>query len=367
VTPVLQVSGLAVAFGAVQVLVDVALEVPEGSFTAVLGSSGSGKTTLLRCIAGFERPRAGTIEVAGRVVDGPGVHVVPERRRLGYVPQEGALFPHLTVAGNVGFGLRSRSGRRVRVAELLELVGLAGYERRLPHELSGGQQQRVALARALAREPALVLLDEPFSSLDAALRLSVRSDIAGVLRESGSTVVLVTHDQQEAMSLADHVAVLRGGHIAQVGTPRDLYLRPVDPEMAAFVGEANLVSATVRGTEATTALGTMTAGPGRPEGRAVVLIRPEQISVDLDPRSGMPGEVVEQSYLGHDSMLTVRPLTDCGSDRLRVRVTGSADFPVGSRVGLSASGWAPVWSASDLVSEGGLEPPRPNTGTSTSS
>ena len=347
-SPVLRVSGLAVAFGATRVLTDVALEVPEGSFTAVLGASGSGKTTLLRCVAGFERPAAGTIEVAGRVVDGPGRHVVPEKRRLGYVPQEGALFPHLTVAGNVGFGLRARAGRAARVAELLELVGLVGYDRRYPHELSGGQQQRVALARALALDPALVLLDEPFSSLDAALRLSVRSDIARVLRESGSTVVLVTHDQQEAMSLADHVAVLRAGCIAQVGTPRDLYLRPVDPEMAAFVGEANLVTATVRGSEAVTALGTLQTGGGK-EGHGVVLVRPEQISVtgeggETATTGGLLAEVVEQAYLGHDSMLTVRPLADCGAVRLRVRVSGSADHPAGSRVRLSASGWAPAWS-----------------------
>jgi iron(III) transport system ATP-binding protein len=348
--PVLRVTGLAVSFGAVQVLSDVDLEVPEGSFTAVLGSSGSGKTTLLRCVGGFERPGAGTIEVAGRTVDGPGRHVAPERRRLGYVPQEGALFPHLTVAGNVGFGLRSRAGRRPRVAELLELVGLAGYDRRFPHELSGGQQQRVALARALALKPALVLLDEPFSSLDAALRLSVRSDIARVLRESGSTVVLVTHDQQEAMSLADRVAVLREGRIAQVGTPRELYLRPVDAEMASFVGEANLVAATVSGSEATTALGVLTTGPHPQDGRAVVLVRPEQISVVADAAGAagaLSAVVVEQSYLGHDSMLTVRPLADCGSDRLRVRVTGPADFPVGSRVRLTASGAAPTWPAPD--------------------
>jgi iron(III) transport system ATP-binding protein len=346
--PVLRVAGLAVSFGAVRVLTDVALEVPEGSFTAVLGASGSGKTTLLRCVAGFERPGSGTIEVAERTVDGPGRHLAPERRRLGYVPQEGALFPHLTVAGNVGFALRVRSRRRARVSELLELVGLSGFDRRYPHELSGGQQQRVALARALALEPALVLLDEPFSSLDAALRLSVRSDITRVLRESGSTVVLVTHDQQEAMSLADQVAVLREGHIAQVGTPRDLYLRPVDPDMAAFVGEANLVNATLRGAEATTALGVMRTS-GDLGGRAVLLVRPEQISIVTDAQdaptgSGLPAEVVDQAYLGHDSMLTVRPLADCGSERLRVRVVGAADYPVGSRVRLSASGWAPGWS-----------------------
>jgi len=347
-TPVLAVSGLAVAFGSVQVLSDVALEVAEGSFTAVLGSSGSGKTTLLRCVAGFERPSAGVIEVAGRTVEGPGRHVAPERRRLGYVPQEGALFPHLTAAGNVGFGLRRKSGRSARVTELLDLVGLAGFDHRYPHELSGGQQQRVALARALALEPALVLLDEPFASLDAALRLSVRSDIARVLRDAGATVVLVTHDQQEAMSLGDQVAVLRGGHIAQVGTPRDLYERPVDPQMAAFVGEANVVRATVRGSEASTALGVLRTGLDQ-DGPALVLIRPEQISVVADEReggddTGMPAQVLEQAYHGHDAMLTVRPLVDCGAEQIRVRVAGSADVSPGSRVRLSAAGWAAGWT-----------------------
>src|SRR5580700_11123776 len=208
----LAVSGLHKAFGPHPVLTGVELTVPAGSFTAILGPSGSGKTTLLRLLAGFERADAGTIAIGDRVVDGPGsTHVPPERRQIGYVPQEGALFPHLTVAANVGFGLPARQRRGARTEELLEAVGLAGMGSRYPHQLSGGQQQRVALARALAIRPGIVLLDEPFSSLDAGLRSSVRQDVARVLAEARTTAVLVTHDQDEALSMASRVAVLRDG------------------------------------------------------------------------------------------------------------------------------------------------------------
>ena len=211
------VSGIRKSFGTATVLDGVSLDVEAGSLTAILGASGSGKTTLLRLLAGFERGDGGTIELGGRIVDGPKAFVPPERRRIGYVPQEGALFPHLNVAGNVGFGLRAgKVGRGgaptdARVSELLELVGLAGFEKRLPHHLSGGERQRVALARALAAHPALVLLDEPFSSLDVELRTSMRREVVEVLRTSGATVILVTHDQDEALSIADRVAVLQRG------------------------------------------------------------------------------------------------------------------------------------------------------------
>ena len=337
--PVLRVDSLQVAYGSLPVLTDVGLDVAQGSFTAVLGASGSGKTTLLRAIAGFERPHAGSIELAGVMVDGPGRHVAPERRRLGYVPQEGALFPHLTVAGNVAFGLRRRARKASRIEELLGLVGLAGLARRYPHELSGGQQQRVALARALALEPTLVLLDEPFASLDAALRLSVRADIAKVLRDAGAAVVLVTHDQQEALSLADQVAVLRQGRIAQIGDPRVIYTHPVDADMAGFLGEANLVHASVHGADAVTALGVLETSP-LPDGDAMVLVRPEQIVVTVD---GMPATVLEQTYHGHDSMLIVAPLRDCGADTLRVRILGAASYATGSEVRLTASGSVHGW------------------------
>ena len=222
------VTGLGKAFGAHPVLAGLDLEVQAGSLTAILGPSGSGKTTLLRLLAGFERADAGTIGIGGVLVDGPGVHLPPERRRIGYVPQEGSLFPHLTVAANVGFGLPARRhGARQRragqVEALLETVGLAGFGRRYPHQLSGGQQQRVALARALAIEPAVVLLDEPFASLDAHLRASVRADVQEIFRRAGTTAVLVTHDQDEALSVADRVAALRDGRIAQCAPPDDLY------------------------------------------------------------------------------------------------------------------------------------------------
>src|ERR1700691_372873 len=205
------VTGLHKAFGTHPVLTGVDLEVPAGSLTAILGPSGSGKTTLLRLMAGFDRADAGTIKIGDVLVDSPGVHLPPARRRIGYVPQEGSLFPHLTVEANVGFGLAARERRGGKVASMLEAVGLGGLGKRYPHQLSGGQQQRVALARALAIEPALVLLDEPFSSLDAGLRSSVRSDVQDVLRAGGVTAVLVTHDQDKALSVADQVAVIRDG------------------------------------------------------------------------------------------------------------------------------------------------------------
>ena len=238
------VTGLHKAFGAHPVLTGVDLEVPAGSLTAILGPSGSGKTTLLRLMAGFERLDAGTIGIGDVLVDGPGVYVAPERRRIGYVPQEGNLFPHLTVAGNVGFGLTARErrgGKRVKVDAMLETVGLGGFGRRYPHQLSGGQQQRVALARALAIEPAVVLLDEPFASLDASLRAGLRADVQEIFHRAGTTAVLVTHDQDEALSTADWVAVLRDGKIAQCAPPDDLYRRPADAALASFVGDANLL------------------------------------------------------------------------------------------------------------------------------
>jgi len=232
------VTGLHKAFGAHPVLSGLDLEVRAGSLTAILGPSGSGKTTLLRLLAGFERADAGAISIGDGLVDGPGVDVPPERRRIGYVPQEGSLFPHLTVAANVGFGLSARERRGGRVASMLELVGLGGLGRRYPHQLSGGQQQRVALARALTIEPAVVLLDEPFASLDAHLRASVRADVQEIFRRAGTTAVLVTHDQDEALSTADRVAALRDGKIAQCAPPEDLYRRPADPSLARFAGDA---------------------------------------------------------------------------------------------------------------------------------
>ena len=357
-TAALAVEQITLAFGATPVLRGVDLTVPAESVTAVLGASGSGKTTLLRVMAGFERPQSGQVRLAGQVVTGPRVHVPPERRGIGYVPQEAALFPHLTVAGNVGFGLRRSQRSPARIAELLELVSLPGFGRRYPHELSGGQQQRVALARALAVRPSVVLLDEPFSSLDAALRLSVRADIMRVLRETGTPAVLVTHDQQEAISLADQLAVLRDGQVAQVGRPDAVYAEPADPELATFLGAANLLPADARGTVAETAFGPL-ALTAELKGDVLVLIRPEQISMiegHADGSGGLLGRVADLSYQGHETLVTVAPeraLGPAGPETILVRVPGPAGHPPGTPVTLSTSGPVAAWSRDQAASPGG--------------
>ena len=340
----LSAEGITLAFGGTPVLRGVDLTVPPRSVTAVLGASGSGKTTLLRVLVGFERPQAGQVRLAGRMVTGPRGHVPPERRRIGYVPQEAALFPHLTVAGNVAFGLHRNQRQPGRIAELLDLVSLPGLGHRYPHELSGGQQQRVALARALAVRPSVVLLDEPFSSLDAALRLSVRADIMGVLRETKTPAVLVTHDQQEAISLADQVAVLRDGRVAQAGPPQAVYAQPADPGLASFLGAANLVPATAHGPVADTAFGPLALATEL-RGEVLVLVRPEQISITPADGGGWTGRVVEQSYQGHETLVTVRPDRPGGPDTILVRTPGPGRHPPGSAVTLTAAGPVTAWLA----------------------
>ncbi|MFE0700957.1 ABC transporter ATP-binding protein [Streptomyces sp. NPDC058872] len=319
------------------------LSVPGGALAAVLGPSGCGKTTLLRVIAGFLKADSGTVAVAGRTLSGPGVHLPPERRRIGIVPQEGALFPHLSVARNIAFGLRGldRAAKRSRVGEMLDLVGLPGYGERMPHELSGGQQQRVALARALAPRPHLVLLDEPFSALDSGLRGVVRAEVRAVLRESGATGLLVTHDQQEALSTADLVAVLRDGRVAQCASPQQLYHRPVDPWLASFVGDAVLVPGTVEKDTATTVLGRVPLAT-TPEGlrEGVVLLRPEQLRLTGPEEADVEGVVTEVRFFGHDAMITVA--VD-GLDRpVDIRTSGPLRQEPGRRVGVRLTGQATV-------------------------
>ncbi|HVB90866.1 MAG TPA: ABC transporter ATP-binding protein [Acidimicrobiales bacterium] len=341
----LTITGVTKGFGGHRVLRGVDLTVAAGSFTAILGSSGSGKTTLLRIIAGFERPDAGEIRLGSVVVDDSAHRLVPcEKRQIGYVPQEGALFPHLSVARNVAFGLARQQGRRDRVHELLELVGLTGLHRRYPHQLSGGQQQRVALARALATDPEIVLLDEPFASLDAALRASVRADVLQVLNRAGTTSVLVTHDQDEALSMADRVAVLRHGVIAQLASPSDLYRHPHDAELAQFLGEANLVDGVVDGSTATTALGRLAvqAGVGTAMGEARVMVRPEQLRIGEAAPGGVSGTVQSYEDFGHDAVVRVRPDQE-SLPELVVRITGGVPLSPGSRVGLTVDGPVVVW------------------------
>jgi iron(III) transport system ATP-binding protein len=342
-----RIQGLSKSFGESRVLEDVSLDVPDGAVTAVLGVSGSGKTTLLRVLAGFERGDAGTVAIFGRIVEGPGVHVRAERRSVGYVAQEGSLFPHLTVRGNVAFGLPMRQRRSHRVDELLEMVGLGALARRYPHELSGGQQQRVALARSLATSPRLVLLDEPFASLDANLRAAVRSDVFRILRDAGTPALLVTHDQDEALSSADLVAVLRDGVIVQSDAPRDLYEHPVDPDVARFVGEANLVAGTVNGATVVTALGTVPLC--RPNdvdagGEVVVLVRPEQLALVGSPEAPS-GRVLATEFHGHDTTVRIAPEDHSLPAQLVARVPGSFDPGPSGRAGLAGAGRVVAWSA----------------------
>ena len=338
----LVLTGITKAYGPHPVLHGVDLTVENGSLTAILGASGSGKTTLLRVIAGFERADGGSVRLGDTVMDDGSEYVSPAGRRIGYVPQEGVLFPHLNVLGNVAFGLPRRDRHSARVRELLEMVGLDGLEDRFPDQLSGGQQQRVALARALAVSPAIILLDEPFAALDASLRASVRADVTRILSAAGTTAVLVTHDQDEALSMASHVAVLRDGRIVQHGTPSSLYRSPVDAGVAEFVGEANLIPGSVLASVATTALGALPVRGGAPDGPAVVLVRPEQVRFGSSTGSGVPGRVVGCQYFGHDAMLEVAwP----GSHPLLVRVTGGDVPSVGSDVCLAATGSVTAWPA----------------------
>ncbi|MEV4641184.1 ABC transporter ATP-binding protein [Actinoplanes sp. NPDC049548] len=333
----LTVQGLTKAYGTTQVLDGIDLHVPARTLTALLGPSGCGKSTLLRLIAGFTDPDAGTIRLGDQVAYADRRSVPPQRRRIGYVPQEGALFPHRDVAANITFGLsrpRRRSAHRLR--ELLDLVGLdADIAGRFPHELSGGQQQRVALARALAPEPELVLLDEPFSALDAGLREDTRLAVATALRAAGATAVLVTHDQAEALSLADQVGIMHDGRLAQIDSPVTVYRRPRDARIARFLGDAVLLPAEVADGAATCALGTLTVRSSGVTGRAEVLIRPEQLH--LHPAGGGPTATVQEiSYYGHDA--AVRLSLQPEGVPIIARLSGT-DLPEpGSTVQVSVSG-----------------------------
>ncbi|MBB3525215.1 MULTISPECIES: ABC transporter ATP-binding protein [Rhizobium] len=296
----LTIENISKRYGPVQALKDISLDVQAGSRTAVVGPSGSGKTTLLRIIAGFEQPDVGRVTLDGEVLaDGPAT-VPAHKRGIGIVSQDGALFPHLSVAENIGFGFeRGAADREKRIVELLDMVELdRGMLVRRPHQLSGGQQQRVALARALGRKPRLMLLDEPFSALDTGLRENMRKAVARVLQAAGITAVLVTHDQEEALTFADQVAVLREGRLIQAGSPQSLYLHPRDRETALFLGDAVLLPAIIRNGLADCALGRV-AVEGNRQGKAEIMLRPEQIRVvadEGDRRYG--GRVVEVEFGG---------------------------------------------------------------------
>jgi iron(III) transport system ATP-binding protein len=278
--------------GAAAAVAGVDMVVGEGEVLGLVGESGCGKSTLLRLIAGLEVPDSGSIRIAGRTVSGGGSWVPPERRGVGMVFQDFALFPHLRAVDNVAYGLTAlpRRQRRARSEELLELVGLDGYGARFPHQLSGGQQQRVALARALAPEPRLLLLDEPFSNLDSALKRGLREELADILRRTGITALLVVHDAEDVLSLADRVAVMRAGRIRQLETPDFLYREPHDEYVARFFGETNILHARPRGEGFETAIGfipcAMAAGRSGP---VRLCLRPEHFHLSMDPDDGASG------------------------------------------------------------------------------
>ncbi|EPO5349629.1 MULTISPECIES: ABC transporter ATP-binding protein [Klebsiella] len=303
----LELSSISKSFAGTRVLENLNLTVAAGSRTAIVGPSGSGKTTLLRILAGFETPDSGRIVMQGRTLFAQGTFIPAHLRGVGYVPQEGALFPHLNVADNIAWGLDgSRQEKYQQVAALMERVSL---DRQLanhwPHEISGGQQQRVALARALAQRPALMLLDEPFSALDTGLRAATRKATADLLAQAGVASILVTHDQNEALSFASQVAVMRQGRFAQVGTPYEVYSRPVDEETALFLGDALVLPAELRGGRARCAIGEISIDDPHAVGQGRVMLRPEQLVISPSPADGQPLTVRDVDFSGHLSTLTL--------------------------------------------------------------
>ncbi|MDQ3121402.1 MAG: ABC transporter ATP-binding protein [Actinomycetota bacterium] len=323
----IRLDGVSKHFDRVAAVDETSFCVERGEVVALLGPSGCGKTTLLRLVAGFERPDVGTVEVAGRTVSGRGSWVPPEKRRVGMVFQDYALFPHLTVAENVGFGLPRRA-RAGRVSELLAIVGLDTLDARYPHQLSGGQQQRVALARALAPAPELVLLDEPWSNVDPSLRESLRAEVTEIIRPLGITVVLVTHDREEAFSVADRIALMRNGKVVQEGTPEDLYFAPSSRWAAAFVGAGNVLTGRVAGGLVETPIGVFPANGASAALAADVLVRPELLELQPDPAGA--GEVVAREFRGHD--VFYRVLLD-GVELVSHRPSTEV-VPLGSRVSI---------------------------------
>ncbi|HVZ15358.1 MAG TPA: ABC transporter ATP-binding protein [Bauldia sp.] len=359
----LSVRAVSKSFGRTPAVDGVTFDLASGGRMAIVGPSGCGKTTLLRLIAGFERPDAGTIALDGRMLAGDASFVPAHRRGIGYLPQDGALFPHLTVEGNIGFGLTTAGDERARrIGALAELVSIdRAMLRRWPHELSGGQQQRVALARALALQPRLILLDEPFSALDANLRVATRKAVAGVLDAANITTILVTHDQAEALSFADQLAVMRDGRFVQEGKPADLFLRPTDAFTARFLGDAVILPAELDAGWAECVLGRVAIDEDRRRGTGRIMFRPEQLSLVAasaeakDPGCG--GRVESIEYTGHDCMVTVRigdrmegdPAAGdraagdrVGGDDLIVRCSSHELPALKARVRVTASGTAHV-------------------------
>ena len=309
----------------------------EGEIISILGPSGCGKTTILRLIAGFEVPDTGEVYLRDSRVAGNGTNVPPEKRGVAMVFQDYALFPHLSVSKNIGFGLRkmNASDRKRRVEEVLETIEMSGMGHRYPHQISGGQQQRVALGRALAPRPVVVLLDEPFSNLDAAMRGQMRREVQAILRREGATAILVTHDQQEALSFADRVAVLNLGRLEQIGTPEEIFRQPATSFVATFVGHASFIPGRVDGEEIDTEIGRLpyTGDPSLSE--ALVMIRPDAVKLTPDP-SGQ-GAVISREFHGSRNFYFVA--LDSGLT-IRSRQPTTVIYPPGTRVKVTHKKWA---------------------------
>ncbi len=344
----LELRGVSKAYGGVTAVDCLALDVPSGSRTAIVGPSGCGKTTLLRLIAGFDAPDAGRVVLDGLVIADGAEFMPAHRRRIGIVMQDGALFPHLSVADNLGFGLaRQIPDRQAKLEGLMDVVGLPQpMLNRRPDQLSGGQQQRVALARSLAREPQLMLLDEPFSALDAGLRAATRDAIADLLAARGITTVLVTHDQTEALGFADQVAVMRDGRIVRVGSPRDVYLRPREVKVASFLGEAVLLVAEMVCGRAVCLLGAVPVDACERQGMVRLMIRPEQLRLVSDVVVGsVPGQVVETRFQGAIATVRVRLDAMPEAEPLTLSVAGYQTPEVGKRVHITVEGLAHILDA----------------------
>ena len=334
----LEISHLNVSLGNRLILDDLSFSLAEGQIAALLGPSGCGKTTLLRSIAGLIQPSDGTIRFGKQLVSLSSLVMPSHKRKIGYVPQEGALFPHLSVADNIAFGLDrsvfTKDQIRQTTKEMLSLIGLQGYESRMPNQLSGGQQTRVALARALAIKPAIVLLDEPFSALDEALRDDLRSDVINLLRASKTTAILVTHDREEALVSADVVALMRAGKIVQQGSPEAVYSKPISPAIAVSTGDALVLDAQ-RLADGSTSYLFNPAAVGASSESGQIVIRPEEITIDRALSATSPkGRISKIDYYGHDAMVTV----EVAGQSIKVRIPGPFDFVVGEEVGVHHTG-----------------------------
>ena len=336
----LGVSHLFVKFGDREVISDLSLELAEGEIASLLGPSGCGKTTLLRAIAGLIQPSAGTIRFGSQLVGVSSVVLPPSKRKTGYVPQQGALFPHLSVAKNISFGLDREQHTKSEIsqitAEMISLIGMDGLEDRMPFQLSGGQQMRVALARALAIKPKLILLDEPFAALDAVFRDELRTEVIGLLRSLGSTALLVTHDREEALVSSDRVILMRGGQVAQSGTPEEVYEAPNSAETAASTGDVLTLPALKSSLGVIDYPFSVSRDSAADGQSGYVVIRPEEIRVSKVIGEGQEGVLTHIDYYGHDAMLTI----DLTRSKvvIRARVAGPAEFTVGQKVYLEHVG-----------------------------